>query len=88
MSFNPDPTIQAQEVIFSRKAKQIYHSPLVFNDSSVFHPSSQKQLAVILDTKLIFGEHLKMVIFKNKLNLRTFPKITKPATKVHANYNI
>ena len=30
MNFNPEPTKQAQEVIFSRKAKEIYHLLLVF----------------------------------------------------------
>ena len=34
MNFNPDPTKQADEVIFSRKAKEIYHPPLVFNNTS------------------------------------------------------
>ena len=31
MNFNPDPTKQAHEVIFSRETKEIYHPPLVFN---------------------------------------------------------
>ena len=31
MSFNPDPSKQAQEVIFSRK----YHPPIYFNDIPV-----------------------------------------------------
>ena len=35
INFNPDPTEQAQEVIFSRKAKEIHHPPLVFNNFSV-----------------------------------------------------
>ena len=30
MSFNPDPSKQAQEVIFSRKLKNVSHPPLVF----------------------------------------------------------
>ena len=60
MNFNPNPTKQAQEVIFSRKAKEIYHPPLVFNNISVSQLSSQKQLGVILGFKLIFDEHLKM----------------------------
>ena len=29
MNFNPDPTKQAHEVIFSRKTKETYHPPLV-----------------------------------------------------------
>ena len=30
MNFNPDSTRQAQEIIFSSKAKKMYHPPLVF----------------------------------------------------------
>ena len=64
MNFNPDPTKQAHEVIFSRKTKEIYHPPLVFNNTNVSQSSSQKHLGVILDSKLIFDEHLKMVSLK------------------------
>ena len=32
MQFNPDPTKQAVEVLFSRKAKSINHPPLYFNN--------------------------------------------------------
>ena len=31
MNFNPDPNKQAHKIIFSRKAKEINHPPLVFN---------------------------------------------------------
>ena len=52
MNFNPDPTKQAREVIFSCKAKEIYHPPLVFNNTSVSQSSFQKHVSVILDSKL------------------------------------
>ena len=61
MKFVQDPNKQAREVIFSRKAKEIYHPPLLFNNTSVSLSSFQKHLGVILDSKLIFHEHLKMV---------------------------
>ena len=64
MNFNPDPTKQVREFIFSRKAKEKNHPPLVFNNTSVSQSSSHKHLGVILDSKLIFDEHLKMVSFK------------------------
>ena len=64
MNFNPDPTKQAHEVIFSRKTKEIYHPPLVFNNTNVSQSSSQKHLGVILDSKLIFDEHFKRVSLK------------------------
>ena len=50
MNFNPDSTKQAHEVIFSRKAIEIYHPPLVFDNTSVSQSSSQKHLGVILDS--------------------------------------
>ena len=42
MSFNPDPSKQAQEVIFSQKLKKVTHSLLVFNNASVSQCKSQK----------------------------------------------
>ena len=36
MSFNPDPSKQAQEVIFSCKIKKLPHPSLVFNNNNVF----------------------------------------------------
>ena len=31
MAFNPDPSKQAVEVLFSQKKKEVYHPPLYFN---------------------------------------------------------
>ena len=59
MNFNPGPTKQTHEVIFNRKTKEIYHPPLVFINISVSQSLSQKHLGVILDSKLLFYEHLK-----------------------------
>ena len=61
LNFNPDPTKQAHKVIFSSKTKKIYYPPVVFNNTNVSQSSSQKYLGVILDSKLIFDEHLKVV---------------------------
>ena len=35
MNFNPDPTKQSQEVIFSRKTKMLPHRSFVFNNVNV-----------------------------------------------------
>ena len=75
MSFNPDTTKQAQEMIFSSKAKEIYHPLFVFNNTSVSQSSSQKHLGVILETKLIFDEHLKMVSLKISKTLGLLRKL-------------
>ena len=66
MSFNPDPSKQAQEIIFSRKIKKLPHPSLVFNNNNVLQTSSQKHLGVTLDVKLTFDEHLNNVL--NKVN--------------------
>ena len=75
MNFNLDHTKQAHELIFSRKTKEIYHPPLVFNNTSVSQSSFQKQLGVILDSKLIFDEHLKMVSLKISKTLGLLRKL-------------
>ena len=45
MLFNPDPTKPAQEVLFSRKKKTLYHPTLSLNNIQVERASSQKHLA-------------------------------------------
>ena len=66
MSFNLDPSKQAQEVIFSRKIQKTCHPSIYFNNKSVKQVPSQKQLGMILDSKLNFQEHLKNIL--NKVN--------------------
>ena len=58
MSFNPDPNKQAQEVIFTRISKNMHHPPLIFNKSKVFQSMIQKNLGLILDSRLSFEEYL------------------------------
>ena len=72
-NFNPDRTKQAQEVTFSRKAKETYHPPLVFINASDSQSLSQKYL--ILDSELIFDEHLKMISLKINKTLGLFQKL-------------
>ena len=64
MSFNPDPTKQAQEIIFSRKTSQRNHPGLMFNNSIVNVTSIHKHLGMIFDSKLSFDEHLNSVLKK------------------------
>ena len=61
MTFNPDRSKQAQEIIFSRKLKKATHPPFLFINNSVSQVNSQTHLGVILDVKLTFEEHLKNV---------------------------
>ena len=75
MSFNPDPSKQAQEVIFSRKSKRSTHAPLAFNNKNVSQTFSQKHLGAILDFKLTFEEHVNNVLVKVNKAVSLLPKL-------------
>lgn len=66
MSFNPDPSKQAKEVIFSTKTSKKQHPPLIFNDCQLVSEGSHKHLGMILDEKLSFTEHVRAAIIKAK----------------------
>ena len=59
MSFNPDSTKQAQEVIFSQKMIKTSHPLIKLNNLPVQNASSHKHLGMILDEKLNFESHVK-----------------------------
>ena len=75
MNFNLDPTKQAHEVLFCRKAKELYHASLVFSNTSVSQSSSLKHWCVILDSKSIFNEDVKMVSIKISKTLGLLRKL-------------
>ena len=78
MSFNPDPSKQAQEVIFSRKIQKTCYPSIYFNNESVKQVPSQKHLEMILDNKLNFQEHLNKILNKvNKVKLLGYYGICK-----------
>ena len=52
MSFNPDRTKPAHEVIFSRKTKSIIYSNFYFNNVPIVKTKSQKHVGLILDGRL------------------------------------
>ena len=56
MSFNPNLTKQAQELIFSRKVQTTNPPPLFFNKNVVPKTTLQKHLGMFLDSKLNFIE--------------------------------
>ena len=98
MNFNPDPTKQAQEVIFIRKTKKLPHPPLVFNNTNVTQSIYQKHLGIILDSKLTFENHINMVTTKinktigllrklqNLLSRTVLIKIYKAFVRPHLDY--
>ena len=51
MSFNPDSSKQAQEVISSRKTKKEYHLSVALNNNNVLETNSQNHLGVVLDNR-------------------------------------
>ena len=59
MSFNPDRSNQAEEVIFSRKTSNQSHRVLTFDNSPVIKTPHYKHLGLILDEKLSFKEYFK-----------------------------
>ena len=75
MSFNPDPSKQAQEVIFSRKNNKLCHPDLIFNQTKVNRTSSQKHLGLLLDEKLNFKEHIKVLIDKASKGISVIRKL-------------
>ena len=62
MNFNPNPSKQAQEIIFSRKLQKTNHNQVYFNHNSVKQVPFQKHLAMYFDTKLNFQEHLNNIL--------------------------
>ena len=64
MSFNPDPSKQDREVIFSRKHQKISHPSIYFNSNPIESVSSQKHLGMTLYTQLNFQEHIKNILTK------------------------
>ena len=54
MEFNPDPTKQESEVLFSCKKNSVNHPQLTFNGSAVIKVNEQKHLGLILESGLSF----------------------------------
>ena len=77
MSFNPDSSKQAQEVIFSRKLQKSTHPTLSFNNNTATQSVTEKHLEIMLDTKLDFQGHLKSILNKVNKTIGLFRKLHK-----------
>ena len=77
MEFNPDPTKQATEVLFSCKKTRPNHPQLTFNGSAVAKGNNQKHLGLILDSGLSFEKHLNEKITKAKKNIGIIKYLSK-----------
>ena len=64
MSFNPDPTKQAEQVIFSTKVFKAEHPVIYFCGSEVKTVPHHKHIGLILYETLNFAEHIKEAIIK------------------------
>ena len=76
MSFNPDVSKQAQEVIFSRKSRKLAHPPVIFNNVPVKRCSIRKHLGIHLDEKLNFNHHVKEKITKANKGIGVIKKLS------------
>ena len=77
ISFNPDQSKQAQEIIFSRKTENFFHPSLRFNNSIVSQSLSQKHLGIFLDARLTFEEHSKLTTTKVYKTIGLLRKLQK-----------
>ena len=81
MSFNPDPSKQAQEVMFSCKLQKSVYPPLRFNNIAMTHSTTEKGLGMLLDVKLDFQGHLKKTTGLLRKLHNTLPKL--PLLAIH-----
>ena len=77
MEFNPDPTKQATEVLFTCKKSNPNHPQLIFNGTAVVNLNEQKHLGLILDSGLSFEKHLNEKITKAKKNIGLIKHLSK-----------
>ena len=63
MSFNPEPSKQAVEILFSNRKTKTTHTFLFLNGIIV---NNHKHLGLILDSKLSFSKHLNDKINKSR----------------------
>ena len=66
MEFNPNPNMQAAELLFSCKKNSPNHPSFFFNGTTVPKVNEQKHLGLILDSKLSFERHLNEKNHKGK----------------------
>ena len=69
ISFNPNITKQAQEIVFSQKKSDTSHLSLYFNNTRIQRQSVRKHF-LFLDEKLSFLEHINVKIKKVTLRVK------------------
>ena len=98
MEFNPDPTKQANEIIFSCKRSKPPHPPLLFNGIPVVKADEQKHLGLTLSPNLCFRKHIHEKLVKvtkligfikylaKYLPLKTLNQMYKSFVRPHLDY--
>ena len=98
MSFSPDLSKQAQEVIFSRKYTKEDYPPIYFNDITVTKITVQMHIGMYLDEKVNYNTHIKEKLSKvykgigllrnltNKLPRQALVTIYKEFIRPHLDY--
>ena len=77
MEFNPDPSKQATDLLFSCKKNKIVHPPLIFNNQVVKRVEYHKHLGLILDSGLSFVNHINAKIALAKKNIGIIRHLSK-----------
>ena len=91
MVFNPDPSKQAEEIIFSSKIINTQTPLLTFNNGIVSTKESHKHLGMILDRKLSFKANKGIGLIKRLYNFlprQTLINIYKSFLRPHLDYVI
>ena len=76
MTFNPDLSKYAEEVIFSRKTVKISHPFITFNTVTVPRTTCQEYFDLYLDEKLSFFDNIKAIISKANKGFHTIKKLS------------
>ena len=83
MSFNPDLSKQATEIVFSKKRSDIQLPTLRFNNNILTPTKSHKHLGMILDSKLNFKNHLSEKISKANKGIGIIRRLYKFCPEPH-----
>ncbi len=77
MSFNPEATKQAVEVLFSLKTSKPNHPDLFFNNNKVSKVNEHKHLGLTLDSKLLFVKHINEKIKLARKGIGVIKRVSK-----------
>ena len=76
MTFNPDISKQAKEVIFSGKTVKICHPSITFNTVPVPRTTWQKNLSLYTDEKLSSYDHINAKISEANEGIGTIKRLS------------